>query len=199
MAPWKGAEFGFCDGRDLIDALWRKASLGSELIGVGNDLHDDFLFVIMPRQDGQIIRPTAFGTAKNGTTPSPVLTDRRMVLVPFADFKGRQRMLPIQRAYIDKGCCGRDAQNPRPVFIFGRGVFGIINRELRGRSAIEPIIGHLKACPLDRCYLKSRAGVAANVIPSTLAFATANRPNSNQAVDARLSKITVVVFVSAPA
>ena len=54
---------------------------------------------------------------------------------------------PIERAYADKGYRGHDAQNPRRVFISGqkRGVFGIIKRELRRRSAIEPIIGHLKA------------------------------------------------------
>jgi len=54
---------------------------------------------------------------------------------------------PIERAYVDKGYRGHDAQNPRRVFISGqkRGVFGVIKRELRRRSAIEPIIGHLKA------------------------------------------------------
>jgi len=54
---------------------------------------------------------------------------------------------PIERAYVDKGYRGHDTQNPRRVFISGqkRGVFGAIKRELRRRSAIEPIIGHLKA------------------------------------------------------
>jgi transposase, IS5 family len=48
----------------------------------------------------------------------------------------------IERAYVDKGYRGHDAQNPRRVFISGqkRGVFGIIKRELRRRSAIEPVI-----------------------------------------------------------
>src|SRR5205814_2920191 len=61
--------------------------------------------------------------------------------------------------------------NPRRVFISGqkRGVFGVIKRELRRRSAIEPIIGHLKAeGHLGRCYLKGRAGDAANVILSAV-------------------------------
>lgn len=46
----------------------------------------------------------------------------------------------IKRAYVDKGYRGRDAQNPRRVFISGqrRGVSGAIKRELRRRSAIEP-------------------------------------------------------------
>jgi IS5 family transposase len=52
----------------------------------------------------------------------------------------------IERAYVDKGYRGHDAPNPRRVFISGqkRGVFGIIKRELRRRSAIEPLIGHMK-------------------------------------------------------
>ena len=76
---------------------------------------------------------------------------------------------PIERAYVDKGYRGHDTQNPRRVFISGqkRGVFGVIKRELRRRSAIEPIIGHLKAeGHLGRCYLKGRAGDAANVVLS---------------------------------
>jgi transposase, IS5 family len=66
---------------------------------------------------------------------------------------------------------GHHAQNPRRVFISGqkRGVFGIIKRELRRRSTIEPIIGHLKAeGHLGRCYLKGRAGDAANVVLSAV-------------------------------
>jgi hypothetical protein len=45
------------------------------------------------------------------------------------------------------------------VFISGqkRGVFGLIKRELKGRSAIEPLIGHMKTDGhLGRCYLKGR-------------------------------------------
>ena len=78
---------------------------------------------------------------------------------------------PIERAYVDKGYAGHDAQNPRRVFISGqkRGVFGAIKRELRRRSAIEPIIGHLKAeGHLGGCYLKGRAGDAANVVLSAV-------------------------------
>ncbi len=77
----------------------------------------------------------------------------------------------IERAYVDKGYRGHDAQNPRRVFISGqkRGVFGVIKRELRRRSAIEPIIGHLKAeGHLGRCYLKGRAGDTANVVLSAV-------------------------------
>jgi transposase, IS5 family len=48
-------------------------------------------------------------------------------------------------------------------------VFGVIKRELRRRSAIEPVIGHMKAeGHLSRCYLKGRAGDAANAILSAV-------------------------------
>jgi IS5 family transposase len=79
----------------------------------------------------------------------------------------------IERAYVDKGYRGHDTQNPRRVFISGhkRGVFGVIKRELRRRSAIEPVIGHMKAeGHLGRCYLKGRAGDAANVILSAIGY-----------------------------
>ena len=41
----------------------------------------------------------------------------------------------------------------------------MIKHELRRRSAIEPVIGHLKTDGhLGRCHLKGREGDAANVI-----------------------------------
>ena len=44
-------------------------------------------------------------------------------------------------------------------------MFCAIKRELRRRSAIEPVIGHMKAeGHLDRCYLKGTAGDTANAI-----------------------------------
>ncbi len=79
----------------------------------------------------------------------------------------------IERAYVDKGYRGHDAQNPRRVFISGqkRGVFGAIKRELRRRSAIEPVIGHMKSeGHLGRCYLKGRAGDAANTILTAVGY-----------------------------
>ena len=79
----------------------------------------------------------------------------------------------IERAYVDKGYRGHDAQNPRRVFISGqkRGVFGAIKRELRRRSAIEPVIGHMKAeGHLGRCYLKGHAGDAANTILTAVGY-----------------------------
>src|SRR5262252_3832487 len=72
-----------------------------------------------------------------------------------------------------KGYRGHDATNPRRVFLSGqkRGVFGIISRELRRRSAIEAVIGHLKNDGhLGRCFLKGRHGDAANVILSAVGY-----------------------------
>jgi len=79
----------------------------------------------------------------------------------------------IERVYVDRGYRGHDAPNPRRVFISGqkRGVVGAIKRELRRRSAIEPVIGHMKAQGhLDRCYLKGHAGDAANAILSAVGY-----------------------------
>jgi len=86
-----------------------------------------------------------------------------------AALEGTERLTgrEIERAYVDKGYRGHDAPNPYRVFISGqkRGVFGAIKRELRRRSAIEPVIGHMKAeGHLGRCYLKGTAGDAANAI-----------------------------------
>jgi transposase, IS5 family len=64
-------------------------------------------------------------------------------------------------------------RTPRRVFISGqkRGVFGAIKRELRRRSAIEPVIGHMKAeGHLGRCYLKGRAEDEANAILSAVGY-----------------------------
>src|SRR3982751_5323115 len=77
----------------------------------------------------------------------------------------------IERAYVDKGYRGHNTQNPRRIFISGqkRGVFGAIKREPRRRPAIEPIIGHMKTeGHLGRCYLKGRAGDAANIVLSAV-------------------------------
>ena len=72
-----------------------------------------------------------------------------------------------ERAYVDKGYRGHDTASPHRVFISGqkRGVFGVIKRELRRRSAIEAVIGHMKTDGhLGRCHLKGRDGDAANVV-----------------------------------
>ena len=79
----------------------------------------------------------------------------------------------IERAYVDKGYRGHETANPRRVFISGqkRGVFGAIKRELRRRSAIEAVIGHMKNDGhLGRCYLKGRDGDAANAILTAVGY-----------------------------
>jgi len=80
---------------------------------------------------------------------------------------------PIERAYVDKGYRGHDAQNPHRVCISGqkRGVFGVIKRELRRRSANEAVIGHMKTeGHLDRCYLKGSEGDAANAVLTAVGY-----------------------------
>ena len=77
----------------------------------------------------------------------------------------------IERAYADKGYRGHNAPKPLRVFISGqkRGVFGAIKRELRRRSAIELVIGHLKSDGhLGRNYLKGRHGDHANAVLSAV-------------------------------
>jgi transposase, IS5 family len=77
----------------------------------------------------------------------------------------------IERAYVDKGYRGHNAPHPRRVFISGqkRGVFGAIKRELRRRSGIEPVIGHMKSDGhLGRNYLKGQHGDHANAVLSAV-------------------------------
>ena len=79
----------------------------------------------------------------------------------------------VERAFVDKGYRGHNTANPRRVFISGqkRGVFGAIKRELRRRSAIEAVIGHMKNDGhLGRCYLKGRDGDAANAILTAVGY-----------------------------
>ena len=80
----------------------------------------------------------------------------------------------IERGYLDKGYRGHNAAVPAPSLpLLGqkRGVFGVIKRELRRRSAIEAVIGHMKnEGHLGRCWLKGREGHAANVVISAVGY-----------------------------
>jgi transposase, IS5 family len=72
----------------------------------------------------------------------------------------------VERAYVDRGYRGHDADGAR-VFVAGqkRGVTPTIRRERRRRSAIEPVIGHLKSDGhLGRNFLRGVEGDATNVI-----------------------------------
>ncbi len=79
----------------------------------------------------------------------------------------------IERIYVDKGYVGHDAPKPGRVFRSGqkRGVHGQIKRELRRRSAIEPVIGHCKSDGhLDRNYLKGQQGDRINAVLSAVGY-----------------------------
>jgi IS5 family transposase len=72
----------------------------------------------------------------------------------------------IERAYVDRGYRGHDADKSR-VFISGqkRGITPTIRRERRRRSAIEPVIGHLKSDGhLGRNFLLGTEGDAINLV-----------------------------------
>jgi transposase, IS5 family len=72
-----------------------------------------------------------------------------------------------ERTYVDRGYRGHDDAKNERVFIAGqrRGLTPTIKRELRRRSAIEPMIEHMKADGrLGRNYLLGAAGDAMNAL-----------------------------------
>jgi transposase, IS5 family len=72
----------------------------------------------------------------------------------------------VARAYVDRGYRGHDL-NDRRMFIAGRrrGMTATIRRELKRRSAIEPVIGHMKTDGrLDRNFLAGARGDAVNAL-----------------------------------
>ena len=74
--------------------------------------------------------------------------------------------VPVERAYVDRGYRGHDADKQR-VFVSGqkRGVTPTMRREIRRRAGIEPVIGHLKSDGhLGRNFLAAATGDAINVI-----------------------------------
>src|SRR6516225_2904123 len=112
--------------------------------------------------DGLIREIRLPGNTQDGRTLRTAIEDTE-------ELRDRQ----IERAYVDKAYRSHDTANPHRVFISGqkRGVFGVIKRELRRRSAIEAVIGHMKTDGhLGRCYLKGRAGDAANAILSAVGY-----------------------------
>ncbi len=75
--------------------------------------------------------------------------------------------IEVERIYLDKGYQGHDYPNKRRVYKSGqkRGLTPTIRRELRRRSAIEAVIGHLKNDGrLGRNFLKGRDGDRINAI-----------------------------------
>ena len=78
----------------------------------------------------------------------------------------RMTGVAVARAYLDRGYRGHGL-DPRRAFISGqrRGVTPTIRRELRRRSAIEPVIGHMKADGrLGRNFLAGVRGDAINAL-----------------------------------
>lgn len=72
-----------------------------------------------------------------------------------------------ERAYVDRGYRGHDYPNKHRVFRSGqkRGVTASIKKELRKRTIVEPIIGHLKSDGrLGRNYLKGELGDKQNAL-----------------------------------
>lgn len=73
---------------------------------------------------------------------------------------------PVERAYVDRGHRGHDADEAR-VFLSGQkcGVTPAIRREIRRRAAIEPVIGHMKDDGhLGRNFLAGPVGDAINLV-----------------------------------
>ncbi len=73
----------------------------------------------------------------------------------------------VERIYVDKGYRGHDYPNKLRVYRSGqkRGITPTIKKELRRRSAVEAVIGHLKCDGrLGRNYLKGRDGDKINAI-----------------------------------
>jgi len=71
-----------------------------------------------------------------------------------------------ERCYVDRGYRGNGV-NDMAVFISGhkRGVTPTIKKELKRRSAIEPIIGHMKEdSKLGRNYLRGQLGNKINAL-----------------------------------
>jgi IS5 family transposase len=78
----------------------------------------------------------------------------------------RMTGVAVARAYVDRGYRGHSLDHRR-VFISGqrRGITATIRRELRRRSAIEPLIGHMKTDGrLDRNFLAGARGDAINAL-----------------------------------
>jgi IS5 family transposase len=72
----------------------------------------------------------------------------------------------VTRAYVDRGYRGHGLDDRR-VFVSGRrrGITPTVRRELKRRSAIEPVIGHMKADGrLDRNFLAGARGDAINAL-----------------------------------
>jgi IS5 family transposase len=87
----------------------------------------------------------------------------------------RQIGVNLQRIIADAGYRGHNAPKGQGLSVFTsgqkRGVTDKIKRELRRRSAVEPVIGHLKSGHrMDRNHLKGRTGDAANALLAAIGY-----------------------------
>jgi len=155
------------------DGARRRCTVMSGLKGVaGYDLPQIALEVVADHDDGGVSK---FAREIGVTIDSPPLTQLKQL-----DAVGHtlQTVIPdmeklvdniIQRLLLDKGYRGHNAPPDYKfrVFISGqkRGVTPSIKRTMRRRSAIEPVIGHLKAeHRMERNYLWFKQGDANNAI-----------------------------------
>jgi IS5 family transposase len=71
-------------------------------------------------------------------------------------------------AYVDKGYRGHDYHGDTTIHIAGsshRGLSRVLRKRRRRRSAIEPLIGHMKSDHrMGRCFLKGLLGDAVNAV-----------------------------------
>ena len=88
-------------------------------------------------------------------------------LSPVLESLQSQTGIETERAYVDKGYRGHKHRKKLRVFMSGqkRGVTAAIKKELKRRSVVEPLIGHLKnEGRLGRNYLHGSLGDHINVL-----------------------------------
>lgn len=104
-----------------------------------------------------VLHTKAFhGAPYDGHTLNPVIEELET-----------QTGITNERSYVDKGYRGHKHPKKHRVFMSGqkRGVTAAIKRELKRRSAVEPLIGHLKnEGRLGRNYLKGKQGDQMNAL-----------------------------------
>ena len=113
----------------------------------------------VPRGSSSFIHTKALhGNAYDGHTLGPVLRETEALT-------GRE----IERAYADKGYRGHNADKPNRIYKSGQKRGGQIKRELRRRSAVEPVIGPLKSDGhLGWNFLKGHEGDQINAVLSSV-------------------------------
>ena len=88
-------------------------------------------------------------------------------LAPTLDQVARLTGMPPERCYVDRGYRGHKVEGATAVFVAGRrrGITPTIRRELRRRSTIEAMIGHMKLDGrLARNHLKGALGDAIHAL-----------------------------------